>query len=347
MLELTSIQDVHAELTTLCNARCPLCVRNAGGYPHNFGYPETSLSLSDIKNIFPDSFLIQLKTFTVCGNYGDFVVNPDSLEILQHIKQINPNIRITVSTNGSARNQDFWVGLGKLGIEISFCIDGLEDTHSIYRIDTNWQHIIRNAKYFISAGGRAIWKMIKFDHNLHQIEQARAMAAELGFMRFDLADHGRASGAAFDRTGNLTHTIGDGPHHNTPESMIQWYKKPIEEDYMLNLPEKNSIDCYSKKEKSIYLAANGEIYPCCFLGFFPKTFANSHWFDQGNRQLQNLLENRSNNALEVGLEKAIEWFSDIESSWSKDRYQQGRLRFCDEHCGTEKYIHDRQDLSVI
>lgn len=347
MIDIDSIQDIHAELTTLCNARCPMCVRNAGGYPHNFGYPETSLSLNDIKNIFSDDFLKQLKTFTVCGNYGDFVVNPESLEILTHIKQTNPNIQITVSTNGSARNRDFWEGLGRLGIEISFCIDGLNDTHNLYRLDTDWNHIIRNAKYFISAGGRAIWKMIKFDHNIHQIDQAQALANELGFLKFDLADHGRASGAAFDRAGNLIHVIGEGPYHHSTESMIQWYKKSIAEDYMLSRPEKDSLDCYSKRERSIYLAANGEIYPCCFLGFFPQTFANSHWFEQGNQQLKELLKNSNNNALEVGLEKAINWFNGIEQSWTKTRYQDGRLRFCDEHCGSNKYIHNRQDLSAI
>ena len=100
----------------------------------------------------------------------------------------------------------------------------------------------------------------------------------------------------------------------------------------------NSLSCYSQQSKSIYVTANGEVYPCCYLGFFPKTFVNSHWYDQGNRQLQNLLT-ESNNAIEVGLESAINWFNKIEQSWSIQKYSNGRLRLCDEHCGTDKYVY--------
>ena len=51
--------------------------------------------------------------------------------------------------------------------EIEFALDGLEDTHSMYRQNTNWRTVIRNAETFISAGGYAIWKFIKFKHNQH------------------------------------------------------------------------------------------------------------------------------------------------------------------------------------
>ena len=47
-------------------------------------------------------------------------------------------------------------------------------------------NIIKNAQAFIDAGGYAVWKMIKFDHNEHQVEDCRALAKNLGFQRFDL-----------------------------------------------------------------------------------------------------------------------------------------------------------------
>ena len=57
MIALDQVKDVTIELTTLCNARCPLCMRNANGYPHNFGYPETSLSLAQSKRLFSPVFI--------------------------------------------------------------------------------------------------------------------------------------------------------------------------------------------------------------------------------------------------------------------------------------------------
>ena len=338
MISIDQIRDVHIELTTLCNARCPLCMRNAHGFSHNFGYPEASLSLDNVKRMFSPAFVQQLNTFTVCGNYGDFVACPDALEIIDYIRANNSSIRITICTNGSARNTAFWTELAHLKPEVSFCIDGLEDTHHLYRLDTNWSHIIRNAQAFIAAGGDAVWKMIKFEHNKHQVDACRTMAKELGFIKFDLTDHSRSSGAAFDRAGNLTHQIGTGPIHNTPESVIHWQQKSADEDWLLKKEEKSNLDCYSKRASSIYVTGNGEVYPCCYLGFFPRTFANSHWYNQGNAQLKELL-GQSNNAIEVGLESAIDWFTQIEQRWVVQKYQDGRLRMCDEHCGTDKYLY--------
>ena len=54
--------------------------------------------------------------------------------------------------------------------EVWFAIDGLEDTHSIYRQGTNWKKIIDNVMTFVDAGGKARWDMLVFQHNEHQVE---------------------------------------------------------------------------------------------------------------------------------------------------------------------------------
>ena len=60
MLKLADIRQVQIELTTRCNARCPMCMRNYRGMDFNSGYPLTELSLEDIKKILPVEFLKQL-----------------------------------------------------------------------------------------------------------------------------------------------------------------------------------------------------------------------------------------------------------------------------------------------
>ena len=60
MLKLSEIRRVHIELTTRCNARCPMCMRNYRGLDYNSGYPDTELYLADIQHIFNQQILEQL-----------------------------------------------------------------------------------------------------------------------------------------------------------------------------------------------------------------------------------------------------------------------------------------------
>lgn len=344
MISISDVRNIHLEITTLCNARCPLCVRNANGYPHNFGYPETSLSLENIKTMFPVDFVQQLTSIDLCGNFGDFVMNPEAFEIVEYFHNTNNQIIIRISTNGSARNKQFWQSLGKLGhrIHITFCLDGLEDTHSLYRVDTVWSNIIKNAQEFISAGGTAVWKMIEFDHNKHQVEECRQLAKDMGFYRFDFTDHGRNSGPVFDRQGKFSYALGEvreALRTSPVENIINWQSHPVQP-----MPkEKTAINCFSKNERSIYIAGDGSVYPCCYLGAFPTTFTNGSWYKQTHDQIRNLMP-LGNNALEVGLENALNWFNEIEASWSKTTYAEGRLILCDSHCGSDYQRWDRQSL---
>ena len=51
MLKLHEITRVQIELTTRCNARCPMCMRNYRGYDYNAGYPVTELTFEQFTKI--------------------------------------------------------------------------------------------------------------------------------------------------------------------------------------------------------------------------------------------------------------------------------------------------------
>ena len=332
MITFTDIKHLHMEFSSLCNARCPLCPRNLFGYPYNSGYEETSLTLELIQRTFLPNFIKQLKRgILVNGNFGDFTANLESLQIIDYFKSCNSRLKIEISTNGSARNTDFWHELGKFSnTEIQFCLDGLEDTHAIYRQDTNFNKILQNAKTYMDAGGVAIWKMILFDHNKHQVEEAREKARNLGFDEFELVDHGRNTGPVFDREGKLVRTMGDYNGFTNIEDIIRFQQDPIK-TYAYN-PYVNGLthSCFTKNNNSIYIAANGLVYPCCYMAFNPLTY------DQGfngfvNRQIKPLV--KQNSLHEYDLETCIKWFGNVESAWTKDSYENGRLIQCDQVCG--------------
>lgn len=333
MLRYEDIRTVEIELSSFCNAACPLCPRNVFGYPYHNGFAPTNLSLEHIKKILDIEFLKQVDKILLEGNLGDFIMNPEAIDIIEYIRNANPNLLIYAVTNGSAGTEQFWKDLARLNVQVEFSIDGLEDTHSIYRRNTSWKKIIRNAELFIAADGHAVWKMIKFDHNQHQIEQCQRMSQELGFVDFILLDRGRDRGPVFDRHGNLEYILGNWQGETDLSKIMDIIERGdiLLED--IDDIEKELISCQALNNRSIYVSSIGEIYPCCFMGFNPKTFGHGTWHQPVNAQIKSLA--RENNALLRDLKDCINWFNDIPSCWDKKGFDEGRLIVCDRHCGVK------------
>ena len=346
MLKLSDVRHIHVELTTKCNARCPMCMRNYRGYEYNSGYPSCELSLENFQHIVTPEILQQLiepepkignfqpilhvfRGISFNGNLGDFASAKDAVEIVEYISQYN--VPIKINTNGSLRNAAWWARLALPNVVVGFALDGLADTHHLYRQDTDWHRIIEHAQALIAAGGHAWWRFIPFEHNQHQEADCRQLARELGFENFENIYDGRDNGPVFDRYGNFSHQIGTDtrPAHIVPdikpllESHVTWYNaKTIQ--HPKDTTELN-IQCLHKQNREIYLAADGSVYPCCFLGFYPQTMNHP-----GNQELRKLVH--ENNALEYPLEHCLNWFDQIEQSWQAASIAQGRTYQCVTTC---------------
>ena len=336
MISYDEIRDVHLEISSNCNASCPWCPRTFWGYPYNGGYPEANLSIAHAKQIFQPEFLTQLDSISINGNFGDIVMNPDGLDIVEYFFSVNPKLYISVSTNGGARDKKFWTGLGRTKVTVQFCIDGLEDTHHLYRQNTVWTTVIKNAKIFIAAGGHAIWKMIKFKHNEHQIEQCRILSKDLGFKNFELMDDGRNTAPVFNQHGKLTHVMGDYRGETDFATLLHKKKNDqiLLEDITIDRAPARSVQCQTQQLKSIYISATGDVSPCCWTGFYPGTYGHGQYHQAANAQLIPLIE--KNNALKYPLHECIQWFKSVQNSWKIANYQQGRLVICDDNCGQKQ-----------
>lgn len=306
MYNISDIREVHLEISTRCNAACPGCPRNFCGVDIIEGYPIHDMSLSEAQTVFSPEFLQQLTTLIINGNLGDFVTAKDGLEIVRYFRNQNPNLTIKISTNASGKST-VWAELAKLNVQVLFCIDGLESTHEKYRRQTNWNTILNNAKSFISNGGDATWKMILFDHNRGEVEQCRALSQDLGFNHFQLIDQQRDAFPVFDQKKNFLYNIGQHTQPNDFAESFKLYQDSTTNNYLEPI-DVQSVDCKVKKSKSIYVAATGEIYPCCWLGFYPRTM-----WSPGHTQIASLLP-ENNNANQVGLELAMNWFNQVETS---------------------------------
>lgn len=260
MYKLDQITDVHLEVTSKCQARCPMCPRRVSGGILNPLITLAEIDLLTFKQWFPLDFLKQLKTFFMCGNLGDPIIAQDTLEIFQYIREANPNIHLSMHTNGSARTVEWWKELAKLNIRIVFGIDGMSDTHHLYRIGTDWHKIIKNCKAFINAGGWAEWHMLVFKHNEHQVNECEELSKVMGFKSFNTKHTSRFTDTKFnviDDEGKTTHLL------EPTERSINMIAKNKDAIQAVN----PTITCKAKNASSIYISADGNINPCCWLDF--------------------------------------------------------------------------------
>ena len=107
MYNLKDIKDVHFEITSKCQAKCPMCPRRIAGGPLNPFIKLDEVSLETFKKWFPESFIKQLNSMFMCGNLGDPIISKDTLEIYQYLREVNPNISLAMHTNGSKSN--IWI----------------------------------------------------------------------------------------------------------------------------------------------------------------------------------------------------------------------------------------------
>jgi MoaA/NifB/PqqE/SkfB family radical SAM enzyme len=258
MYNLKDIKSIHLEVTSKCQASCPMCARNIQGGIDNPFMTVTEITLEQFKEWFPVTLIQHLDRLFMCGNLGDPIIAKDTLKIFQYLTEVNPNISLGMNTNGSAKSWQFWKELARLRVHVRFGIDGLIDTHSLYRVGTNWLKIIDNATHFIKAGGEATWDMLVFEHNKHQIDSCKELSEELGFKHFASKNTARfkeGSLNVIDKQGKTTHIL-----------------YPTDRSRQIIIPEESKvIKCKVAKEKSLYVSATGNLLPCCWL--------DNEWFN--------------------------------------------------------------------
>jgi len=270
MYNYEDIKSIHLEVTSKCQARCPMCPRRYNGGPMNPLVTLDEITLEQFKSWFDPEFCLSLDHLNMCGNLGDPIIAKDTLKIFDYLRTCNSDIILHMHTNGSARDTTWWERLAELEVKVIFGIDGLADTHHLYRIGTDWNKIIENATAFINAGGWARWDMLIFEHNEHQVEECRKLSNQLGFVDFSSKHTSRFRTAEFpvlDDNGKQLYTLK--PTSKSVE-MMPLIKSAIAEITPI-------IKCKAQRDQQLYVSASGAVSPCCWL--------DMEWFNpnQSNR----------------------------------------------------------------
>ena len=142
--------EVFVDLSTLCNAGCPQCHRTStdNKLKKINWLPLLQWSLEDFQKAFPPDCLDKISQFSICGTWGDPVMNKDIMRIIEYIVKTNPKIFINLDTNGSIRDEQWWWELGLVAgksLRVIFAVDGTtQEMHEKYRRFTNLDKVLKN-----------------------------------------------------------------------------------------------------------------------------------------------------------------------------------------------------------
>jgi MoaA/NifB/PqqE/SkfB family radical SAM enzyme len=250
-----------------------MCNRNIEGGLDNPLIQIQNWTLDDFKKIMTPSVLSQIRSYYFCSNFGDPMLNNNLIEMCRYSRKIAPNIHVSIHTNGGARSNTWWQQLARalpVDHNVVFALDGLSDTHHLYRVGTKFETVVEHARAFIAAGGTAEWVFIKFKHNEHQVDEARQMSVELGFKKFTLKNSSRfilePKVKVVDSMSNIMHYI-----EPASDTSMKFIDKKIIDDYK-EITKNSEIKCKVQEGKEIYIDAYKNVYPCCWIASVPYSY---------------------------------------------------------------------------
>ena len=299
---MRSIRQLTTELTFRCNARCPACHRQKP-LSINLNDKKYTITFDNFKKLFYPDLLRKMEWLVLNGNFGDSIMNKQFREIISYVKE--HDTRILIHTNGGIHTNDYWTDVGNILTDkdiINFDLAGLHDTPHIYRINTEFENVFNNAKSVIATKRPQVhWKYIVFEHNKHQVEEARKLANDNGFTTFSTVKTSRDVFAP--STGKFVHS-----------KKTQAYKQA-----------KREIHCVWDNWGKWYVSPEGLVFRCCWTG--------GHYYDQGQKRFYYPPKfERMFNGFHVPIEKIISY-----DYWSKlQNFLQGYERsfsLCKSQCG--------------
>jgi len=177
---------INVDSSSRCNLRCPGCRRTKDINAGKQGSIE-DMPIEYFKALMRPENNIRRITYNL--SLSDPIYSGSFIPQLEHLKTLNRKIKVNISTNASGRNEKWWLKLASLldpeDHRIEFAIDGLEDTNHLYRVNSKWDTIMLGVKTLReNFEGIMWWRYVIFEHNVHQVVEAKKLAKQLGFNSF-------------------------------------------------------------------------------------------------------------------------------------------------------------------
>lgn len=335
------------EISSVCNAQCPGCVRTVieeSDDPNvntdittvktrvHENIPKNAyLSLDVFKSIFTERVRKKLNCIEFVGTIDDPLVHPEFPDMIDFIVQELPDVRIVIHTNGSLRTPDYFETMSRKlrkhpgGTRFCFNIDGLSDTNSLYRRNTNFEKIIDNARAYIRGGAYATWQYLIFPWNKHQVNEAREFAAELGFKDFVTRNDRALAGKNFK-------TMAANQH-----SKKSW--EDFKHNYIMTAYT-SAIDCVMRPRGMYFVNFEGNVWPCCFLN--NSQYTKFGQYEETYKRFEDNYDAAWNNLHHYTMDEILNhrfYTEDLVDSWEEKEHTsgcKGRILKCTATCSKKE-----------
>jgi pyruvate-formate lyase-activating enzyme len=177
---------IMVENCSACNYNCKYCPRE------QYSATRTSaiISVDNIKYIAHELKENKIKNLILFKS-GEPFLDKDIYKKLQILREINPDIYISTSTNGLLINDSEKVAAALMFNYIYFSIDGINtEMQNMYQRGADFDKIMDNVKMIIDRRGNSTmpilaWKYVVFSFNeaKEYINEAFKKAVEIGFDR--------------------------------------------------------------------------------------------------------------------------------------------------------------------
>jgi MoaA/NifB/PqqE/SkfB family radical SAM enzyme len=137
------------ELSNECNLECLMC---RGEF--SSAIRKNREKLPPIKSAYDTNFVNQLEEFIPYLENSHFLggepfLIPIYLDIWERMVAINPNIRISIQTNGTILTERIKRIIHSMNFDIAVSIDSIEeDTYRVIRKNGEWKKVLPNVHYF-------------------------------------------------------------------------------------------------------------------------------------------------------------------------------------------------------
>ena len=295
MWNMDTIEWLDIELTSFCNIECKGCLRVISKHADDLINKEY-LTIETIREKFKKELFPSIKIVNFCGSIDEPTSHPQFFDIIRHFADWNTHINI--ATNGSLRTTNWWTELASIlpsSHNVTWGIDGSDELSEVYRQGSNFKKVEQNYRAFNAAGGKSVWQFIVFEHNEHQLEEAKSKATNEGFKNFKTIISHRK-----DTTGNI---------------------KAANTEKIDTAQEIPYVSCKYGNQKRIFINHTGDVIPCCHLNAKTLEYGVSgNTKDSYETLLRDTDYKNSINLNNVSVEDAIssDVWQGIVNSWDSD-----------------------------
>ena len=186
--KVTSMERLHIETTNRCTIKCPACPRTTWKELTGRNLLKEDLNLQDLKHFLNCNTGKLVQRFVLCGDYGDTIYYPKLFEMIKMFREK----RFQIHTNGSYRPEEWWHKLNDLLTEndkIIFAIDGLDNDNEKYRINSNWNSIMKGLDIISKGPAKIMWQTIILSFNYNKLDEIKKFAESKGAEFFSIKTH--------------------------------------------------------------------------------------------------------------------------------------------------------------